>query len=39
MESESRVAGEDARSTLRFTVLSVIVVLVVCFLTGVIVLT
>lgn len=38
MESESRVAG-DARSTLRFTVLSVIVVLVVCFLTGVIVLT
>jgi hypothetical protein len=39
MESGSRAGEEDARSTLRFTVLSVIVVLVVCFLTGVIVLT
>jgi hypothetical protein len=35
MESENDGAG--SRNTLRFTVLSVIVVIVVCFLTGVIV--
>jgi hypothetical protein len=36
VDSEKETAGE--RGTLRFTVLSVIVVLVVCFLTGIIVL-